>query len=131
MKDFLKDKPKETFEKAPAMPEDMKELQKQRQREMLEESMGIYAKRGGAAKKSEEGDELPVLPTAAPKMEQVTLPPAPKTDDAPSADSGASSGATAPAKKADSDNPPPPQPATRPREVEAPKKKGKKGTDEP
>ena len=130
MKEFLKDKPKETFEKAPAMPEDMKELQKQRQREMMEESMGILAKRGGG-KKTEEGDELPVLPTAAPKMEQVTLPPAPKTDDAPAADSGASSGAAAPAKKSDTDAPPPPQPATRPREVEAPKKKGKKGTDEP
>src|ERR671917_2408082 len=34
MKDFLKDKEKENFEKAPKMPEDIKELYQQRQREM-------------------------------------------------------------------------------------------------
>src|SRR6266446_6321174 len=34
MKDFLKDKPKEDFPKAPNMPEDMKEMYKQRQREL-------------------------------------------------------------------------------------------------
>src|SRR5712671_8096105 len=34
MKDFLKDKPKEDFPKAPSMPEDMKEMYKQRQREL-------------------------------------------------------------------------------------------------
>src|SRR4029077_3891727 len=34
MKDFLKDKGKEDFPKAPAMPEDMKEMYKQRQREL-------------------------------------------------------------------------------------------------
>ncbi|HEX8181184.1 MAG TPA: PBP1A family penicillin-binding protein, partial [Pyrinomonadaceae bacterium] len=37
MKEFLKDKPKETFQKAPSMPEDIKELQQQRQRELAEE----------------------------------------------------------------------------------------------
>ena len=34
MRDFLKDKPKEDFQKAPAIPEDMKEMYKQRQREL-------------------------------------------------------------------------------------------------
>src|SRR3712207_8680673 len=33
MKDFLKDKPKEDFEKPPAIPEDMKELNKQRKKD--------------------------------------------------------------------------------------------------
>jgi len=33
-KDFLKDKPKEDFPQAPSMPEDMKEMYKQRQREL-------------------------------------------------------------------------------------------------
>src|SRR3712207_4019155 len=37
MKEFLKDKPKETFPKAPKMPEDIRELFLQRQREMAEE----------------------------------------------------------------------------------------------
>src|SRR5918998_4229272 len=43
MKDFLKDKPKETFEKAPKMPEDIRELHLQRQREMAEERALLYA----------------------------------------------------------------------------------------
>src|SRR6202008_1752636 len=34
MKEFMKDKPKEDFPKAPNMPEDMKEMYKQRQREL-------------------------------------------------------------------------------------------------
>src|SRR5205814_4553511 len=37
MKDFLKGKPKEDFDKAPGMPEDMKELFRQRQRELQAE----------------------------------------------------------------------------------------------
>jgi len=37
MKDFLKGKPKEDFDKAPGMPEDMKELFRQRQRELAAE----------------------------------------------------------------------------------------------
>ncbi|MBD0327163.1 MAG: hypothetical protein ICV68_12075 [Pyrinomonadaceae bacterium] len=133
MKDFLKGKPKEDFEKPPAMPEDIKELQKQRQREMMEERAELYALRGASrsSEKSEDGE----LPTAitTPKLEQVTLPPAPRTDDEPSGASTPTSDALP--KKSDptpsrQDTPPPPA-ATRPREVEQPKKKGKKGNDEP
>jgi penicillin-binding protein 1A len=125
MKDFVKDKPKEDFEKAPAMPEDMKELFKQRQREMMEGRLDILARRPGS-KTNEE--ETPAVITA-PNMEQVTLPPAPKTDDLPPPPSMPPATTAAP-KKTETDTPAP-QPATRPREVEQPKKKGKKGTDEP
>jgi penicillin-binding protein 1A len=133
MKDFLKDKPKETFEKAPSMPEDMKELQKQRQREMAEERSELYALRGGASRGGDKGDDNS-LPTAitTPKLEQVTLPPAPSSDGpsgppAPATDALPKKTEPGPTR---SDSPPPP-PATRPREVEPAKKKGKKGNDEP
>jgi len=43
MKDFLKDKPKEDFPKAPTMPEDMKEMYKQRQRELALERAQMTA----------------------------------------------------------------------------------------
>src|SRR5438045_8639319 len=43
MKDFLKDKPKDDFAKAPSMPEDMKELFKQRQRELAAERAELAA----------------------------------------------------------------------------------------
>src|SRR5215210_1968178 len=81
MKDFLKDKPKENFEKPPSMPEDMKELQKQRQREQSEENMQLVAERARARRGAEES----ALPSAItnPKLEQVTLPPAPRTESAP------------------------------------------------
>jgi penicillin-binding protein 1A len=133
MKDFLKGKPKEDFEKAPAMPEDMKELQKQRQREMMEERSDLYAMRG-SSKAGDKGDENS-LPTAitTPKLEQVTLPPAPRTGDEPPGPSAPTSD-TLPKKSdpAPSSRPdPPPAAATRPREVEPAKKKGKKGDDEP
>jgi penicillin-binding protein 1A len=125
MKDFLKDKPKEDFDKAPVMPEDMKELQKQRQREMMEGRLDILAKRAGS--KTEDGETPAEIGT--PKMEQITLPPAPQMDELPPpAPTGP---ATAAPKKTESDTTPQTPPATRPREVEAPKKKGKKGTDEP
>ncbi|MDT4897404.1 MAG: penicillin-binding protein [Acidobacteriota bacterium] len=125
MKDFMKDKPKEDFEKPPAQPEDMKELQKQRQREMMEGRLDILAKRPGA--KSDE-EETPAVITA-PKMEQVTLPPAPQMDELPPP--MAAPPATSAPKKTEADTAPQTPAATRPREVEAPKKKGKKGTDEP
>ncbi|HEX8139379.1 MAG TPA: PBP1A family penicillin-binding protein [Pyrinomonadaceae bacterium] len=133
MKEFLKDKPKENFEKPPAMPEDMKELQKQRQREQLEENMQLVAERARARRDAEDA----TTPSAItdPKLEQVTLPPP-----APRADGDSSAPAAPPPttpKRADTEAPrmdslpPPPAPATRPREVEPQKKKGKKGTDEP
>ena len=53
MKDFLKDKPKEDFAKAPAMPEDMKELFRQRQRELAAERAQLAAE----AEEDGEGDE--------------------------------------------------------------------------
>jgi penicillin-binding protein 1A len=129
MKDFLKGKPKEDFEKPPAMPEDMKELQKQRQREMADERADLYALRGSS--KSDKTDENS-LPTAitTPKLEQVTLPPAPRTDEPSGSAAPASEPKKTDALPARSDTPPPAA-ATRPREVEPAKKKGKKGNDEP
>jgi penicillin-binding protein 1A len=126
MKDFLKNKPKEDFEKPPTMPEDMKELQKQRQREMMEGRLDIIAARR-AAKPGDAEDEQPAVITN-PKMEQVTLPPAPKTDDLPPPPVMPPV-KTEPAKTESAA--PPAQTDTRPRQVEQPKKKGKKGTDEP
>jgi penicillin-binding protein 1A len=139
MKDFLKGKPKENFDKAPQMPEDMKELIKQRQREMAEERLEFVAQR--AAFKPKNGDDatLPAVITD-PKLEQVTLPPGPKTDE-PGASAGSpnSNPSGAPKKPEPvviphTDTlpaPPTAAPATRPREVEPQKKKGKKGEGEP
>jgi penicillin-binding protein 1A len=127
MKDFLKDKPKEKFDDPPKMPEDIRELHLQRQREMSEERSDFLT----AASKGEGDKTAPAL-TIDTKLEQVTLPPA------------AGEGLTAttppdaaPTKKADTSAPrvnthdddaaPPPPPATRPRSVEPATKKGKKG----
>ncbi len=117
MKTFLKDKPKETFDKAPSMPEDMKELYRQRQRELAAERALV-----AAYDEDEESDTTEASTETEPKLEQVTLPPPPRADD------------TAPAPQPKTDVVPrtePPPPTTRPREVEAQKKKGKKGEDEP
>jgi penicillin-binding protein 1A len=129
MKDFLKDKPKENFEKAPKMPEDIRELHLQRQREMAEERESFMAARGERT-----GDErvLPAL-NIEPKLEQITLPPAAgegltATNPPPPDDSSKKPEVVAPR---DDDPPPPPAPSSRPREPEQPKKKGKKGSDEP
>ena len=132
MKDFLKDKPKENFEKPPSMPEDMKELQKQRQRELSEEDMQLVAARARAKRGEEDGDTPPSAITD-PKLEQVTLPPAPRAE-SESAPASAPPAAAAPPRETAAprtDALPPPTTATRPREVEPQKKKGKKGTDEP
>ncbi len=125
MKDFLKDKEKEDFDKAPKIPEDMKELNRQRQREMSDERSKMVA---AARAKAGDGEDLPAI--TEPKLEQVTLPPAPR---------GADDGPPTLPKSTDSlpksnDTGTPPRSsegATRPREVETPKKKGKKGSDEP
>src|SRR5918995_1094011 len=117
MKTYLKDKPKETFDKAPSMPEDMKELYRQRQRELAAERALV-----AADDEDEESDTTEASTETQPKLEQVTLPPPPRADD------------TAPAPQPKTDVVPrtePPPPTTRPREVEAQKKKGKKGEDEP
>ncbi|MBA2527945.1 MAG: PBP1A family penicillin-binding protein [Pyrinomonadaceae bacterium] len=119
MKPFLKDKPKENFDKAPSMPEDMRELFRQRQRELAAERAQLAANA-----KTEGGDESTLTVTdTEPKLEQVTLPPPPKTEDQP---------VVAPAKpETAAPKAEPPPPTTRPREVEPQKKKGKKGEDEP
>jgi penicillin-binding protein 1A len=127
MKDFLKDKPKEEFEKAPNMPEDMKELEKQRQREMMENRLDLVAAKN-QGKKASANDATDTITT--PKMEQVTLPPAPRMDEPPPVMTTAPPPATTSPKKTETTTAPPPA-ATRPREVEQPKKKGKKGNDEP
>ncbi len=118
MKDFLKNKPKEDFPKAPSMPEDMKELFRQRQRELAAERAEL------AAESKENGQNQNALPTTItePKLEQVTLPPPPKAE---TTDRPAKSEPAPPKTEA------PPPPATRPREAEPQKKKGKKGEGEP
>jgi penicillin-binding protein 1A len=121
MKDFLKDKPKDNFDKAPAMPEDMKELFRQRQRELAAERAQFRTD-----EEEDTEDELTTPSTTTePKLEQMTLPPPPKVDDRPA---DAQPGTEPVAPKVD--NAPPPV-QTRPREVEPQKKKGKKGEDEP
>ena len=125
MKDFLKDKPKENFDKAPSMPEDMKELFRQRQRELAAERAEMAA---DAKANSEDPNALPTAITT-PKLEDATMPPAPRADSAP--ESG-QPGETAPRKEPPVTHVDAPPPATtRPREVDNQKKKGKKGGDEP
>jgi penicillin-binding protein 1A len=128
MKDFLKDKPKEQFDKPPKMPEDIRELHLQRQREQMEERNAFI---NAVAK----GERPAPSGGADTKLEQVTLPPAAGeglTATTP-ADSDAPKRAEPAAPRVnihDDTPPPPPAPATRPREVEPPKKKGKKGGDD-
>jgi penicillin-binding protein 1A len=118
MKDFLKDKPKEDFEKPPTMPEDMRELFRQRQRELAAERAQLAAD----AEEIEGEESTAPITTTEPKLEQMTLPPPPKTDEPPPA---ANAEPVAPRTE------PPPPTLTRPREVEPQRKKGKKGEDEP
>ncbi|HYO63264.1 MAG TPA: PBP1A family penicillin-binding protein [Pyrinomonadaceae bacterium] len=139
MKAFLKDKPKEKFEKAPEMPEDIKELYQQRMREMAEERERLYAGRAARGGASGDGRALPDV-LSEPRLETITLPPAAGAD----AGSGTATTTTSSAPAAvqqprpvvvtrddgDDDAPPPPAAATRPREVEPQKKKGKKGSDD-
>jgi len=119
MKDFLKDKPKEDFPKPPSMPEDMKELFRQRQRELAAER----AEMAEDAKTDESDENAKPEGNTEPKLEQVTMPPPPKADEAPAN----------PPPKPETVAPKPEQSpaATRPREVEGQKKKGKKGDGEP
>src|SRR5437016_7510833 len=123
MRDFLKDRPKEDFPKAPTMPEDMKEMYKQRQRELALERAQMEAD----AEETQTDQNANPNPSAGttPKLEDTTLPPAPRSD-AP------------PAPRGNPDTPKEMKPApastpaeTRPREVEPAKKKGKKGNEGP
>ena len=121
MKTFLKDRPKEDFAKAPTMPEDMKELFRQRQRELAAERAELTAD----AEKNGDENLLPAT-TTEPKLEQVTLPPPPKAEEPASENPQPKAETAAPKIEA-----PPPASGTRPREVEPQKKKGKKGDGEP
>src|SRR3712207_7375516 len=58
MKEFMKDKPKETFPKSPKMPEDIRELYLQRMREMAEEREANLALRGTLKRSEEHTSEL-------------------------------------------------------------------------
>jgi penicillin-binding protein 1A len=119
MKDFLKDKPKEDFPEAPAMPEDMKEMYKQRQRELALERAQM------TAETDETKTDENVTPSAitTPRLEDSTLPP-PKSDEPPPPRT------EAPKSEPKEQTAPPPA-QTRPREAEPAKKKGKKGDDGP
>jgi penicillin-binding protein 1A len=121
MKDFLKGKPKEEFDKAPGMPEDMKELFRQRQRELAAERAQFNE---DAAKETDEDNTTLPAANTEPKLEQMTLPPPPKADDGPANPQPKTEPVT---PRVDS----PPPPVTRPREADPAKKKGKKGGDEP
>lgn len=119
MKDFLKDKPKEDFPKAPSMPEDMREMFRQRQRELALERAQMEPEASPSP-----GDEN-TTPSAitTPKLEDTTLPPAPKVDQPPERLENPlkpQAPATEPGLKQE----------TRPREAEPAKKKGKKGEPE-
>ena len=120
MKTFLKDKPKEEFPKAPDMPEDMRELFRQRQRELAAER----AESAAEAEETKDETATPAATTTEPKLEQMTLPPPPKAEEPTAAPQPK---VEAPAPKTDTTT----APATRPRETEPAKKKGKKGDGEP
>jgi penicillin-binding protein 1A len=118
MKAYLKDKPKEDFPKAPDMPEDMRELFRQRQRELAAERAELAAEAAESASEN-------VLPagTTEPNLEQLTLPPPAKSENDP-----AQPKPEVATPKAEAT----PPSATRPREVDPPaKKKGKKGDGGP
>jgi penicillin-binding protein 1A len=122
MRDFLKDKPKEDFPKAGSMPEDMKEMYKQRQRELQLERAQMTA--DADETKADESKNPSAI--TEPRLEDKTLPPAPKTD-------------AGPEPRVNTETPKETKPAapaatpaqTRPREAEPAKKKGKKGDDGP
>ncbi|HYE14709.1 MAG TPA: PBP1A family penicillin-binding protein [Pyrinomonadaceae bacterium] len=132
MKDFLKDKPKEQFEKPPKMPEDIRELYLQRMREMAEERSAFMS---SVAK--EAGNRMAPAIMIEPNLEQITLPPAigEGLDSSPADDSKKGDGAAAPRvapRDDEGDTPPPPSaPQRKAADPDPPKKKGKKGTDEP
>jgi penicillin-binding protein 1A len=120
MKTFLKDKEKEDFPKPPGMPEDMRELFRQRQRELAAERAEQAANAAETTDQTAPADST----TTQPKLDQVTLPPPPKGDE-PATNVAPKPEAPAPKPEAT------PPATTRPREAEPQKKKGKKGDGEP
>ncbi len=120
MKDFLKDKPKEDFPKAPSMPEDMREMFKQRQRELALERAQMQPE----ASPSPGDENTPPSAITTPKLEDTTLPPVPRVDQPGEPRTEGPAKPAAPAAT-------PLHQDTRPREAEPAKKKGKKGDDGP
>jgi len=117
MRDFLKDKPKEEFPKAPSMPEDMREMYRQRQRELqLERAQMSVA---DETEDTEEGTTTQPSAITTPKLEDTTLPPAPKQDQP-------AEPRTDPAPKPQTPPAEAPRQETRPREAEPAKKKGRR-----
>jgi penicillin-binding protein 1A len=122
MKDFLKDKGKEDFPKAPSMPEDMKEMYKQRQRELALERAQMTTD----ADETKTDENANPSAITEPRLEDNTVP-APKTD-APPPEPRTN---TETPKKTEPSVPAATPAQTRPREAEPAKKKGKKGDDGP
>jgi penicillin-binding protein 1A len=118
MRDFLKDKPKEDFPKAPSMPEDMREMYRQRQRELQLERAQMAVEE--ETEVTEEGTTTQPSAITTPKLEDTTLPPVPKQDQP-------AEPRTDPAPKPQTPPAEAPRQETRPREAEPAKKKGKKG----
>lgn len=142
MKEFLKGKPKEDFDKAPPMPEDMRELMQQRQSEQAEERAEQAAKANANKRPTDSDSGMPTAITE-PRLEQVTLPPPPRSDSASPATQTTPTAQTSPEtvpRRTDTTPPartsPParhddphtpaanPAAATRPREVDPSKRKG-------
>jgi penicillin-binding protein 1A len=120
MRDFLKEKPKEDFPKAPTMPEDMKEMYKQRQRELALERAQMTAD----DEETKTDENTPPSAITEPRLEDKTLP-APKTEEPPPPRT------TETPKKVEPAVPAATPAQTRPREADPNKKKGKKGDDGP
>jgi len=119
MKDFLQRQAEGGFSEPPNMPEDMKELFRQRQRELAAERAEYADEPRKSRRRNHNAGEH-----TEPKDGTVTMPPPPKADEAP---------ASAPKfrNRKTEDRTTPPPAATRPREVDTQKKKGKKGDGDP
>ncbi len=131
MKDFVKDKPKEQFDKAPAMPEDIKELFEQRQREQAEEREALAALYASTSRTRRDNDgedfgDLPTLFSNEPKLEQITLPPPPGASNEPANEPSRTTEAKPETPRIEAKPaatpPPPPKP-----DAESTKRRGKKG----
>src|ERR1700738_1789253 len=104
------------------MPEDMKEMYKQRQRELALERAQMTAETDET--KTDQNANSNTITT--PRLEDSTLPPAPKPDEPPEPRTN-----TETPKKTEPATPVATPAQTRPREAEPAKKKGKKGDDGP
>jgi penicillin-binding protein 1A len=137
MKDFLKNKPRENFEPPPPMPDDMKEMIRERKEELEQARAAQVAYN---AKNKSDDANAPTI--TAPTLEQIYLPPPTGPTSSPTPPNGLNTTKPVEVKTPHApvsginEREPPPLNAARPRPTpinsEAPqKKKGKKGTDEP